>query len=479
MFCSQCGRQIPNGSRYCNYCGTAIAVNDMNPDEAPEQTQYQDYSAVDAPKGFETLPYNKHGYDRQTTNSQLPKVPKGGFVQKDYTQKEQALSGQPWQQDFATRPEKNRKKWLLPVIIGILVLLLAVVIVLLLNRNSEAESSGKAYDPSIQANLTNWGYACLIGKDLYTALPDTGLVKIKETDILTLETEPDAEVIKALPMADGETEFTDIMDLVAVGDLLYYQASGSDPDSNETVFRYYAYDTVTGREYELFTLKGKYCYTLDLVKNRLYCCLEGDLFYIDTRISPDKGEAVKADTVLRLGEDTNIAECPEGFLIAQQGSCRGLKLVSFENEILRTYEKVKDQDLYVHLVWNGYAYYRRVNTEDIMTIYRLDLTTGENEVFVSGKVMGDPQMIRMNAYADRIYVGVTNVTDSGTFSYRIMQFSETGELRMETTMPDAPDQELSLLCMVNAGRHMITRLILLPGSPDIHVYTLPDMMKPH
>ena len=121
------------------------------------------------------------------------------------------------------------------MIIGILVLLLAVVIVLLLNRNSEAESSGEAYDPSIQANLTNWGYACLIGEDLYTALPDTGLVKIKETDILTLETEPDAEVIKALPMADGETEFTDIMDLVAVGDLLYYQASGSDPDSNEFI----------------------------------------------------------------------------------------------------------------------------------------------------------------------------------------------------------------------------------------------------
>ena len=47
MFCSQCGKQIPDGSRFCNFCGAHQPVNDPNPDPAPRpagQGGYQDYS---------------------------------------------------------------------------------------------------------------------------------------------------------------------------------------------------------------------------------------------------------------------------------------------------------------------------------------------------------------------------------------------------------------------------------------------------
>ena len=549
MFCGQCGRQIPDGSRYCNYCGTAIAVDDMNPDERMEEERYQDYGGFDTPKGFETLPYNKHGYGRQVANSQQTKVPKGGFVQKDYTQQghrqpngspqkdcilqgsfsqgaasgstaqspygqqnafsqsdvpggmipgpytqnngqgqygggfypgssvgRQTANGQPWQ-DPASRPAARKKKWLLPVIIGAAALLLILAVILLFSCSSEKEGSASADDPMLQANLCNWGYACKKGEDYYVVSPHSGLVKMKEISLKDADDAPEPEMVIALPAEIDGVEYTMIDDLVPVGKWLYFQMIGSVPDSEKTVFRYCALDTESGRYHELFSVSGSSCFTIDKKGDRIYFCLDGDLCYIDTQISPDKGAACKFETNIRLGDDPNVAACPEGFLVAQQGNCRGLKLISPDNKTLRVYDKVQDQELYIYLVWNGYAYYRRDDTDDRMTIYRIDLKTGEYEVFATQESMGDPTSMRMSAYEDRILVGVARETDSGTYRYGIMQFFENGELRLEATIPDAQDMGFSLLCMVNAGRYMITRLVLLPDSPTMHVYQLPDMQK--
>ena len=529
MFCSQCGRQIPDGSRFCNYCGTPIAVNDMNPDEKPEEEHYQDYGAFDAPKGFETLPYNKHGYSRETTNSQQTQVPQGGFVQKDYTHQNQtvqnvpifqhsipqygnaqAKAGQgagqniyggdpaqqsgswqgiygqssyqqtqptpPWQQDFATRPVRREKKWLLPVIIGAAVLLLALAAILFFSCGSDDDTAKNAEDPALQANLSNWGYACKSGEDYYGVMPGYGLLKAREKNLKEPEKAPDPELVKRLPVEIDGIEYENLEDLVPVGKRLYYQINGYDTEREIAIYRYCVYDTGTGREQELFTERGKFLFTLDKVEDRIYYCLDGEIFYIDTRISPEEGKACRKETGIRLGDDPNIMVCPKGFLVSEHGNCRGLKLVSFENETLRTYDKLKDQELYIHLVWNGYAYYHREDVEDKRTIYRINLATGEPEIFATQESMDDPLMIRMNAYEDRIFVGVMRDTAPGINKFGIMEFYENGELRLETRIPDAPEDGYSLLCMVNVGKYMITRLVLLPDSPTMHIYTLPDMM---
>lgn len=607
MYCSQCGRQIPDGSRFCNYCGAEIAANDMNPDVEPEQEQYQDYGAYDAPKGFETLPYNKHGYGRQTTNSQQTQVPQGGFIQKDYTQHSKASRGgsaqhpkadqggfaqqgshagisyqnpygasdqqgsagtpqqnpygaaqqtpysgtskqnpygasdqqgsagtsyqnpygagqqtssagrdeqepaqgtddarpgtetetygqnsydrppyqqasqpsahQPWMQDFAIRPVRRKKKWLMPAVIGA-ALLLVLAAVLLFSCGSDDKQEA-AEDPTLQANLGNWGYACKMGEDYYIFVPNHGLIRAKEASLKDSPGAPEPELIKALPMTIDGLEYDNMEDLVPAGKLLYYQISSYDRDTDRTTFRYYAYDTVAGKDQELFTVTGKCCWGLDKVGDRIYGYLDGDLFYIDTTVPPEEKEACRKDTDIRLGDDPNVAFCPEGILIAQQGNCRGLKLISPEGSTLCTYDKLKDQELYIHLVWNGYAYYHREDAADSdkRTIYRVDLETGEYDVFADQKSMGDPILIRMNAYGDRIFVGAVRERTSGSYQFGILQFFENGELRMETTMPEAPDTDLSLLCMVNVGEYMITRLVLLPDTPDIHVFKLPDMQK--
>ena len=612
MYCSQCGRQIPDGSRFCNYCGAEIAANDMNPDVEPEQEHYQDYGAYDAPKGFETLPYNKHGYSRQTTNSQQTQVPQGGFIQKDYTQHPKTNQGgsaqqyshagtpqqnpyggpdqqdpagtsyrnpygssqqtpysgtaqqnpygaaqqttysgtaqqnpyeapdqqdpagtsyrnpcgaaqqtpyaggdeqetvqgmdaartgmdahdhnsyarppyqqgsqssayQPWMQDFAIRPVRRKKKWLLPAIIGA-ALLLAVAAILLFCCGSDNKQEGLAEDPSLQANLGNWGYACKMGEDYYIYVPNYGLIRAKEANLEDSSNAPEPELIKALPMTIDGLEYNSMADLVPAGKWLYYQISSYDQDADRTTFRYYAYDTAAGKEQELFSVTGSYCYGLDKVRDRIYACLDGDLFYIDTTVPPEEKEACRKDTDIRLGDDPNVAFCPEGILIAQQGNCRGLKLISLEGSTLRTYDKLEDQELYIHLVWNGYAYYHRedVADSDKRTIYRVDLETGEYAVFADQKSMGDPVLIRMNAYEDRVFVGVMRDTAPGINKFGIMEFYENGELRLETGIPDAPEDGYSLLCMVNVGKYMITRLVLLPDTPDIHVFKLPDMQK--
>ncbi len=487
MYCSQCGRQVPDGSRYCNFCGAAIAVNDMNPDERPEEEHYQYYGAFDAPKGFETLPYNKHGYARQTTNSQQTQVPKGGFVQKDYTQKPQVTHGgpaqsdhakEPWKQDFAICPAVRKRKWFLPLIIGAAVLLLALAAVLFFCCGTEDLGAGGKND-ALQANLCNWGYACKMGEDYYVVVPEHGLLRLKEEDLKKPLDDADPEPVQALPFKIGNVEYSDVQDLVPVGSRLYYQMPGYDPDTGKNTFCYCVCDTETGKIIELFTVTGSYCYGLDLVEDSLYFCLDGDLYCIDTTVSPEAGEACKKDCGIRLGDDPNVAFCPEGILMAEQGSCTGLKLVSLENKTLRTYDEVRDQELYIDLVWNGYAYFHREDAEDTRSICRIDLATGECSVFASLEDLRDPYLIRINAYGDRIFMGITREPSPGIYQYSIMTFREDGELRQETSIPDAPESDLSLLCMVNAGEYMITRLVLSPGSPAMRVFTLPDLMIPH
>ena len=511
MFCSQCGRQIPDGSRFCNYCGKPIAVNDMNPDEKPAEEHYQDYGAFDAPKGFETLPYNKHGYGQQTTNSQQTQVPQGGFVQKDYTQKghaqqeipiyqhsmpqwspAQASAGSsaggqqnsgtqsgaqqyqvsaPWQQDFATRPVRRKKKWLLPAIIGGAVLLVLAA-VLFFCCDSEPHFVEDKEDPALQANLGNWGYACKLGEDYYVAIPGYGIIRAKEENMSKDPSEaPEPELIMASDTADGTVN--DYLYLVPAGKWLYFVKNEAMGEKQS--YTHHAYDTKEGRDYELFTETGNFCFTLGKVTDYIYYCFDGDIYYIDTTVSPEKGELCKKETGIRLGDDPNVALGPGGFLVAQHGNCRGLKLISWRNDDLRTYEKLKDQELYIHLVWNGYAYYHRQDVDDTRTIYRLNLATGDYEVFASQESMGNPFVLRMNAYDDRILVGGVRESPAGGYEYCVSEFYENGELRFDSIIPDAPRDDISLLCMVNTGKYMITRLFLRPDSPAMHIYTLPDM----
>lgn len=200
MFCSECGRQIPDGSRYCNFCGAEIAVNDMNPDTEPVPEQYQDYSTNVNPKGFEALPYNRHGYDQQTTNNQHGAIPNAGFTTQSAYPKEKYPSGQspaggdsrpprggsvvyspqqPWQKDFAVRnPRMRGRRWMMPLLIGAAAALIVLAAILLFSCGSKEESQSSAA-PRQCAGLAGSADFCPDREDQYTVLADPGACHVQ------------------------------------------------------------------------------------------------------------------------------------------------------------------------------------------------------------------------------------------------------------------------------------------------------------
>ena len=367
MFCAQCGRQIPDGSRFCNFCGAAVTPVSGNPDQVRTETVPGPKTGTDTGlHGFETLPYNKHGYDRETGNAQHTQVPRGGFVQQGYGQQtavgqsgqwqqntygqnswQQPPQDQPWQQGFTVRTSGHRKKWLLPVIIGAAVLLLGLAAVLLFCcGESDGKASGLGNDPALQANMSNQGVCCQIGEDYYISVPDSGIYRAKRGHMeWTIQETPEC-VVKSQDKGNGYELFRY---LVPVGNRVYYQAVWSDGEWDR--FAYRVYDTVQNRDYELFTVDGDhyFCFTLNLIDDRLYYCVEGVLYYIDTTVSPEQGEACRKQTAIRIDEDADIMSCAEGFLVPEEGTL-GLKLISPDNQTIRTYQNLKDMVVYVYMI---------------------------------------------------------------------------------------------------------------------------------
>lgn len=54
MFCSNCGKQLPDDAKFCNYCGAVQNVNVQNAkgttNKVPEQSGYEVKPRVEKPK---------------------------------------------------------------------------------------------------------------------------------------------------------------------------------------------------------------------------------------------------------------------------------------------------------------------------------------------------------------------------------------------------------------------------------------------
>ena len=466
MFCSQCGKQIPDGSRFCNFCGAHQPVNDPNPDPAPRpagQGGYQDYSTHVNPQGFETLPYNREGYDAQTTNAHVS-YQQGAFgAQHDFLQ------------GFASKPPRPKRKWVILAVAAAAVIMLAVFAVWFFacGDSGEAAAENRRTDPRIAANLANWGNCCEAGGYYYIAVPRVGIYRMTEADMQAGD--DDAKILLPCFAEDGVTY--DFQDLVPVKNRLYYTATGvPDDGSGTTVYQVRVYDTDTQRDYKLFSPAASNLYALNLVGDDLCYNQDGRMILVDTTVKPEKGEACKRESAIRVSAESTILPEAEGVYVPENGGL-GLKLVSYENQTIRSFPELQDEVVLPIFEKDGWLYLHKHaegRTEDGTVIWRMNTASGRIERFMPEEMAQDCVSSMLNWYGDEFYVGVTKQNGDAIFDLELYRMSRDAA---ETTGQGIHYDEtyFDMVLIPIAGDYLFVRTPLTGEAYFEGVYHLPEL----
>ncbi len=133
MFCLNCGKEIPDNSAVCQFCGAVQPQAQQTPPQAPEQAPQQ---------AFEQAP-------QQAPYSAPQQAPYGAPQQAPYGAPQQTPYGAPQQQSFPSfaPPTPTKKKNKAPMIIGIVVGVIILLAIIGAIAGSSDSSTNEGYAP--------------------------------------------------------------------------------------------------------------------------------------------------------------------------------------------------------------------------------------------------------------------------------------------------------------------------------------------
>lgn len=268
------------------------------------------------------------------------------------------------------------------------------------------------------ANLTNWGFACEIGGEMYYSDHKTGIYISKESgDELYIE-----------------GRYSDLCDL---GDKLFcveYFYKQTDDNSSYECLRLVMIDMNTRNSKIVFntpTDSGT-IYLLHRANNRIYFALDEDQLYtVDQNGNVEYTGISHVKKVTSSGIYTN--RYPES----------GFRLVSFDNKELKVFDALDAYNVELSLEVNGYLYLRLTQDGgETVDFIRLDMETGNYTLLPYQKEYGT--LRSMNYYDDVIYM--TFYKDEKCYICKTALDSD--ELTLITTL-DSPSVWLNLISIAD------------------------------
>lgn len=295
------------------------------------------------------------------------------------------------------KPAKKKTKTGLIICISIIVAIMVVSLTLLvglgvffaINNNDDKPIENQSVENTqIQANLSNWGMACEVGDDIYFSDAAEGIYRNNFEELVVSGEYTD------LCYLDGKLF---CVEYLYENDKSVYNLVMIDINSNKKTV---AYSIRSDEEYLLIS---------NVIDDKVYFVLSDDeLFVCD---STGKVESKNIFNTLKVTES--------GVYTTEAGSS-GIKLVNFEYETIKTYDKLSGREVIVFFEYDGYLYASmRDDYGETWTPIRIDIDTGNYIVIREGNA----EYSRMNIHKDKLYI---TSFDEDTRTYSVYVYDLKG-----------------------------------------------------
>lgn len=307
--------------------------------------------------------------------------------------------------------DSKTKKILLGALCGLIVIVLAIVLIFVLpekdnntpNSNNtpssnytssgdkttqpsqdEIKSGYSIENSSLQANLSSWGMACTVRDDIYYSDMKTGIY-----------------------INNDHTQFISgiYSDLCFLDDKLvcieYYDVQESETNSSQ-YGRLVLFDIQTKEKTIAFTTPtgDDYLMVSNVIDDKIYFSLtENALFICDS-------DGKVTDTGIR-----NVRKVTESGIFTAQYSESGLRIVSFDNREIMSYNQLLKYNVVVYFELNE-KLYAKISDDDneTWTFVTIDITSGSFKPINNQNTFGE--MTNVNFKDNKLYCTFVNVENN-------------------------------------------------------------------